>query len=341
MSNNGKHLFLSICLCLFLASCQLGVSNQVELSEIPADESYLGQIEALESGVIWLIENNQNEDGGYGTDFETGQPASSPAATLDPIITVASAGYNPADPYSDRKNTPVGYLQENVVELVAYAELSGGNAGKTVLALVAANQDPNDFAGEDWSSNLTKQYSQTGQYNTSDAYNQSLAILAMVAVNEPVPNAAVEWLKTQQAEDGSWDDGFGTIQNADATAMAIMAMAAAGVSPDDSALEKALDFLKMSQLSTGGWEYGSGFGENANSTALVIQALASMGEDFHNDEGAWSKDGRAPMTALLEWQNDSGAFQADFGQGPADNFFATVQAIPALTGKPFPSVIQE
>ncbi len=263
-----------------------------------------------------------------------------PLQRLDPIMTIASAGYDPADPYGDQQKTPIGYLQDNVVDLVDYAAFSGGNAGKTVLALVAANQDPKNFAGEDWVSNLTSQYLPTGQYNTSDAYNQSLAILALTAVNEPVPDGSVEWLKSQQAEDGSWDDGFGTAKNADATAMAIMAMSAAEITPNDTAVDKALGFLKASQMPTGGWEYGTGFGENANSTALVIQALASVGEDFHDDKGEWSKDGRTPMAALLEWQNDTGAFQADFGQGPVDNFFATVQSIPALTGKPFPSVIQ-
>jgi hypothetical protein len=39
---------------------------------------------------------------------------------------------------------------------------------------------------------------------------------------------------------------------------------------------------------------------------------------------------------VLSWQNTTGAFQADWGMGRFDDFFSTVQAIPALTGKAYP-----
>ena len=207
---------------------------------------------------------------------------------------------------------------------------SGGNAGKVILALVEAGQDPRSFAAIDWVEMLLDQYSPSGPYNTADAFNQSLAILALTAANEPVPDASVHWLKDQQAEDGSWDDGFGTLQNPDAAAMAILALAAAGSSADDPARVKAIHFLADSQLPSGGWEYGLGFGENANSTALVIQALDAAGEDYRAEDGAWSQGGNTPINSLMSYQNSNGAFQADFGQGPVDNFFATVQAIPAI-----------
>jgi hypothetical protein len=290
--------------------------------------------EAAQAGVIWLIENNQNDDGGYGTDFETGQPASNIPSTIDAIQAIASTGQAPDKPYADRKNTPVSYLRENVSSLTAYVEGSGGNAGKAILALVEANQDPREFAGTDWVKMLIEQATPSGPYNTADAFNQSLAIRALAAVNEPIPDDAVQWLKDQQAEDGSWDDGFGTLQNPDATAISIMALSAAGVSADDAALAKALQFLAGSQLPSGGWEYGPGFGENANSTALVIQALASAGENYNADDGDWSQDGNTPLRALLTYQSSTGAFQADFGQGPVDNFLATVQAIPAVIAQP-------
>ena len=335
-NTNRTFLFISIFLSIFLTTSLLGILGKGTASAAPGDVSFPDQRQSLEVGVSWLIENNQNEDGGYGKDFNSGLPASSPAATLDPIMAIASAGYNPAAPYLGRHNTPVGYLDDNAEGLVSYVEGSGGSAGKAVLALVSANQNPRDFAGEDWVLKLTSQYSQTGQYNTKDAYNQSLAILALTAVNDPVPEAAINWLKAQQAEDGSWADGFGTMKNADATAMSIMALSATGIVPGDAALDKALGFLNASQLATAGWGYGTGFGENANSTALVVQALASTGENFHDDDGTWSQNGRSPMTALLMWQNDNGAFQADFGHGPADNYFATVQSIPAVTGKSLP-----
>ena len=55
-----------------------------------------------------------------------------------------------------------------------------------------------------------------------------------------------------------------------------------------------------------------------------------LGEDVVNEAGEWAKDGRTPMSALLAWQGESGAFQADFGGGRQDDFFSTAQTLPAL-----------
>lgn len=329
MKPNLKVFILSIVLGLVLIIGIWVILDQ-NLDAAASRSQFTDQRDGLTAGVSWLIENNQNSDGGYGL------PVSSPPSTLDPIIAIASAGYNPAVAYGDFTTSPIDYLAANSEALSEYVSGSGGSAGKAVLALVAANQNPRDFAGENWILKLTEQYTETGQYNTNDAYNQSLAILGVTAVNETVPSLAVTWLKGIQADNGSWGDGFGTDNNPDTTALAIMAMASQGITPGDPALDKALDFLKSTQMPTGGWEYGSGYGENANSTALVIQALAANGQNFYDDKGDWSKNGRSPLTALMSWQNVNGAFQADFGSGLEDNLFATVQSLPALTGKPLP-----
>ena len=336
MRKNKYTVFLTtIIAILLLSGLQLGCDS-INVAIVPQEIPLSDQSEAVNLGISWLIENNQNDDGGYGVDFETGEPASAPASTLDAIMAIASSGYDPDARYEDRLAAPMSYLSNNVDDLSEFAEGSGGSAGKVILALTAANQDTRNFAKKDWVLTLTDQYSATGQFNTPDAFNQSLAIMALVAANEPVPKAAVKWLKDQQASDGSWDDGFGTLQNADATAMSIMALAAAGSPVDEPELTKGLEFLAVSQLPTGGWEYGPGFGDNANSTALVVQALAVTGNNYYEDDGPWGQNGHSPLSALLNWQNSTGAFQADFGQGPFDDFFSTVQAIPAANGKPLP-----
>ncbi|RMG96029.1 MAG: hypothetical protein D6706_10880 [Chloroflexi bacterium] len=286
--------------------------------------------EAATEAVRWLVTAHQNDDGGY-TSFSSGanQAPSDVGGTADAIQAIVAAGFDPAQPLFDQENTPVMWLNDHSDEVAAYASIDGSTAGKVVLALVAAGQDPRAFGDYNLVISLTQHLSPTGQLNVTTPFGQAVGILGLAAAGEPVPDSAVSWLlSTQSTEDvlaGSWDDGFGTLGNPDATGMAVMALLAAGLAPDDPALQQAADFLMQARLESGGWEYGPGFGENVNSTALAIQALAALGQDVSE-----------PVQALLNWQSESGAFQADFGSGPFDDFFSTVQAIPAVVGKPFP-----
>ncbi|MFN2137267.1 MAG: prenyltransferase/squalene oxidase repeat-containing protein [Candidatus Promineifilaceae bacterium] len=295
------------------------------------------QRDAALMAIIWVINENQNEDGGFGTDFGTGEPASSISATLDAILAMSAVGYSADQTYNGASQSAVNYLRANSTGLQSYAAVSGGANGKVILALTAANKDPRTFAIHNYVQQLQRQYDDSsGSIGSTTAFDQSLAIMALSAVSEPVPEEALAWLESLQADDGSWDDGFGTPQNSDATGMALMALFAGGRQAGDSSVNSALDFLKDSQLDSGGWEYGSGFGENANSTAIVVQALSAAGQEFSNSHGVWSKGGASPLDALMAWQAPNGAFQADYGQGRFDDLYTTVQGIPAVAGRPYP-----
>jgi hypothetical protein len=116
--------------------------------------------------------------------------------------------------------------------LIGFAQTDGGSAGKLLLGLSAAGENPRDFAGTDWVALLTAQLGDDGAMNIATPFGQSLAILGLAAASEPVPPAAADWLLARQSSDegldGSWEDGFGTLGNSDSTAMAIMALLAAG-----------------------------------------------------------------------------------------------------------------
>lgn len=277
---------------------------------------------SITQAVNWLITAHQNEDGGYSS-FSGGADLapSDVGGTLDAMLAMSSVGFQPVK--------ALAYLQANETDVVAYAQTDGSMAGKLVLALVAAGQNPRDFVGEDFAAILTDHLAE----DVLPPYGQSLAILGLTAMNQPVPDNAINHLISMQSAEeglaGSWDDGFGTDGNADATAMAIMALTAAGLPADDASIVGAVDFLTQAQLETGGWEYGPGFGQSVNSTALVVQAWSALGLDFYSADNA-------PQNVLLLAQGQTGAFQADFGDGPFDDFFTTVQAIPAVAGKSFP-----
>ncbi|MFQ5614046.1 MAG: prenyltransferase/squalene oxidase repeat-containing protein [Anaerolineae bacterium] len=318
---------------LALLALPAAPSRAAPASAPPFPDQRLAAIAA----VNWLVTNHQNDDGGYSS-FSAGanQNPSDVGGTLDAMLAIAASGNTVARPFPGKSKSPVDYLRDNITATASYAATDGGQAGKLVMALVAANQDPRNFVGHDFVLSVTNHLSPTGQFNVTTAFRQSLAMMGLSAVSETVPVTASQWLLSLQAGDGSWDDGFGTPRNADTTAMALMALLAGGAAPTDTPIVSATNFLSETQLSSGGWEYGTGLGESVNSTALVLQALSALGEDFYTAGSPWAKGTDTPLTALLNWQSATGAFQADFGAGRFDNFFSSVQAIPAATGKPYP-----
>jgi len=324
----------------FLAAMLTALISQAACGARIASNSpkYPDQSADAARAVEWMVGNFQNDDGGYAS-FSAGanQEPSSVAATLDAVLALASAGYDPAASIAGKSATPIGYLMANVDEAVNFAAADGGQAGKLVLALIAAGVEPRIFPAidgvESWDlvKVLTGHTDASGAIGAADPFKQSLAMLGLVAAGETVPAEAIEWLESRQADSGSWDDGFGTVDSADVTAMATMALLAAGREPSAPSIQAARQFLATSQVA-GGWEYGPGLGASANSTAVVIQALAALGEDFYTESGSWVKEGRTPLAMLLSYQGESGAFQADFGQGRFDDFYSTVQSIPAVSG---------
>lgn len=282
---------------------------------------------AVQQAVRWLVNTHQNDDGGYSSfSVAANNAPSDVSGTLDAILAISSAGYNANMPAPGKTTSPVAYLASQPEALATFAAIDGASAGKLVLALTAVNQNPHTFADQDWVEVLQSHLSEDGTL-AANPFGQALAILGLAAAGADVPPTALDKLIASQAEDGSWDDGFGTASNADSTAMAIMALVATGSTTNDGPLGLGLTFIQESALESGGWEYGPGFGFSANSTALVLQALAAVGH---------AQDNPAALAALLAGQNNVGAFQADFGNGPVEDFFTTVQVIPALTGKTLP-----
>ncbi len=295
------------------------------------------QRQSAERAVLWLLNEAQNDDGGYASFGSSANASpSTVAGTLDAILAIAAADYDPSASLPGQDNNPVAYLTDHAEDVIAFAAENGGQAGKVVLALAAAGLDPRDFANHDFSGQLQGRLDASGSLGVEDPFKQAVAILGLAAAGQPVPGEAVDWLIAHQAANGSWDDGFGTMDNPDATAMAIMALIAAGRETNDDTIARAVDFLAAAQGANGGWAYAPGLPTGANSTSLVVQALSALDEDWASPQGRWAKDDQTPLLALLSFQSDTGAFQMDVGQGPVDDIYATVQAVPAVVAKPFP-----
>jgi hypothetical protein len=310
-----------------LAACSSAAQNEVDQNVNTA----------VDQAVNWLVQTHQNDDGGYSS-FSQGanQAPSDVGGTVDALLALGVIGHDARTPLANETAAPFDYLEAHPADVAAYAAADGGQAGKLVLALAGADEDPRDFLGQDFVNGLTNHLLATGEFGVSDAFKQSLALLGLAAVQEPLPENAVQWLKDRQADNGSWDDGFGTLDNPDTTAMAIMALVAAQTPLDDPSLIGAREFLAEAQLPSGGWAYGPGLNESASSTALIIQALSALEEDFSALDGSWAQGDNTPLSALLTYQSEEGGFQSDFGEGPVVDFFTTVQAIPAAAAQHFP-----
>lgn len=251
--------------------------------------------------------------------------------TADFVIGAAAAGYDPATLHGCAGGT-------GALSFIATAsDAAGADAGKTgkaILAVVAAGADPANFAGRDLPARLAALYHPaTGAYGDGATFGQALAMLAVAASGNSVPAAATAWLASLQGGDGSWS--YGSVAPAagdgdtNSTAIALMALGAAGVHSADSA---ALTYLSSQQVSGGGFAYSTAWGATSDpdSDAVVLQALLAVGQD---PEGpAWSQPSGNVLTDLRAMQGADGGFVYP---GWGESAFVTSQVPAALMRVPY------
>jgi hypothetical protein len=274
-------------------------------------------------GALDYIRTLQNDDGGF-PDFGSD---SSAGATLDAVLAFAAAGAD-IDSVQKSGNSPIEYLE---TQAAAYAASSPGHAAKLVAVLVAAGEDPHDFAGDDYVDIMQSNYDAATHRYGGQTLDQILYVLARRSLGLSVSSGVVSVLESDQLAEGCWefDSGFGCDTNS--TAMAVQALVAAGIDPDDASIEAALAYLKSAQNADGGFPYLVPSDSDANSTAFVLQSLVAADEDI-DAGGPWEKPGgHTPMGALLSYQDDATGAFTYAGQ---DNAYATYQAVPALLLQP-------
>ncbi len=297
------------------------------LALVPVSGVSAHQLDAartLGSATAWLLAQ-QRPDGGFaGFSGE-----SDPGMTVDAVLALAAAGLDPARPRAENAPSAVAYL-ESVAS--TYSRTTGGTA-KLVLAAVAAGRDPRAFGGLDLVARLRQAYDPaTGLYDTQ-LFSNAYALLALAAVGQSVPPAAIEAVLARQGSDGSWawdgstEPGAG---DSNTTALVVQALAALGRA-HDPAVTRALAYLRSVQAPDGAFAYqpADPLVGDANSTALAVQALLAVGEEPQS--ASW----RFALDALARFGNPSGALRWR-DDAADDNLFATVQAIPALARQPFP-----
>jgi len=258
--------------------------------------------------------------------------------TADYVIGAAAAGYDPATLHGCTNGTGALTFLATASDAAA---TDAAKTGKTILAVVAAGQDPTIFTGRNLLARLTALYhSVNGTYGDGSTFGQSFAILAVVASGGSVPAAASTELAALQDGDGSWSYGKAPVAmgggDTNSTAIALMALDAAGVHSADAS---GLAYLSSQQLPDGGFPYqnSSAFGPPASdpdSDSVVLQALVAAGQDPAS--AAWSKGSSNVLTHLRAGQGADGGFAYP---ASAENAFTTSQVPAALMRSPYAAAV--
>lgn len=259
------------------------------------------------SALDWLG-NELTANGGTMPGFSPG--TSDWGLTIDAILALASGGRGDEAPAAIAGQQ----LDQNLNSYITWDDfgvpgvLGAGQVGKSLLAARILGYDGHAFGGRDLENDLRSLMQtsgeQTGRFSDlnefgdfSNAFGQSLSILALDRSASGVPDAAIDFLLAQQCPNGGfrlfYDVGAGCASNdnvdTDATAMSVQALQAVEPTP---ATEAALDAAEVWLLSIQDDETG-GFGGtgptvavNSNSTGLIVQALRGLAAEAAADAGA-------------------------------------------------------
>ncbi len=303
-------------LAILVALCTQGV-----LPTSAQGPTIAERFRSVDKALRWLADE-QNADGGFGG------PTSDPETTCSVVLAFAAA-YEDPDTVQNGDSSPLDYLATQVPTYTVTAE----GTARTILAVVAGNYDPRDFASTDLIATLVEDYYQedSGRYqgDPSDGIAaHALAILALQASKESVPSDAKVWLRSRRnIADGGWGAMPGDASDTTSTALSVQALLSTGQSPSSTAILAAVGYLQQRQTADAGFAASAtGSESDPVSTAQAIQALLAAGENLLGSEYSWCL--RTPFDALLDAQSGDGSFENDL--------LVTAASTPGLMGRSLP-----
>ncbi|RME50543.1 MAG: hypothetical protein D6796_02715 [Caldilineae bacterium] len=255
--------------------------------DLPDPQAALAASNALD----WLQSQQSPTDGGYGNT----------SASVESLLSIAANHYRAFDWRTAPTNPSL--LSHILDGAAAYVGTGAAAAGKLAVGLAAGGdywpagvKQPMDYY-------ITATGVFTGGYGAGFAGPQAWGILGTVALSQPVPPKAVDYLKSIANPDGGWSWGGGN-SDTNGTSLAIQALIAAGEPVTSSAIISGLHFLQSAQNPDGGFPYDPaspwGTASDANSTAYVIQALRAVGKTGLQGTGSFGSGSLviSPTTAL-------------------------------------------
>ena len=300
-------LFICLAFSLGLPSAQAQVSLSPE--------------EAARRAVAWL-RPLQGADGGYGDMAQT-------AAVLQAL---GDAGVDVAQWRNRLGVSILDYLADRADE---FAQAGPAHAGRLIVALVAAGQDPRAFGGVNLLSRLQDQFDPArGRYGgrAATVADQAWALLALAALREPAPESVVQALLAAETPDAGW--GASGSPDVETTALVMAALVGAGVPTDSPALQRGLGILTLAQTASGGLARTPTCRCAADTlaTARAVQAILMLGGDPLGV--GWRRTEGRPTDWLGARQDlDGGVARSALAYADP---LSTAYAVSALLGRPLP-----
>jgi len=270
---------------------------------------------------LWL-HSQELAQGGFGD--SRGEISPNSTSTVLAVL----ATLPPSDADQIRRDAALTAMQPGAVAWLAGRD--SGLLAKAALGVIGAGGDPRQFAGLNLVAELSAVYdAQPGLYHPESFYRHLLAVQALAAAGEAVPDGALAAIGRLQQADGSWSwriDGAATSGDVDTTAQTLLALAAAGVKADDSRVQAALAYLARTQSTQGGWAMDADSVPNADSTGLALHAFGRLGLTDSAYPAIRAAQAQAWL-ATLQQPDGSFHYSADL---PGTVLLATLDALPAF-----------
>lgn len=316
-----------------------GAASGPEAVDVPAAYGYLASV--------------QQADGGFDLSgfpgFETPDVAFAIASTAQD-----EAGWSTADALAAVRSVSTGGNDalDSIDDLVDGAEdpesVAAGAQAAKIVALVAGptglpatDFDPSDDSDEpvDLVARMNVHRSDDGTYAFDAQFNGVLyAALALEVVGEPIPASLVDQIADAQRGDGSWNfagdldpDSDGEV---DTTALALIALAAAGHGTTHPTVAAGVAYLAKGQQPSGAWQaFGA---DDPNSTAMAAITLSTLKLDVTDPTwtvpfGVPAASSYAGPYAWLGSQQLNGGRIASPNDEYGVNTFATAQTVQATS----------
>ncbi len=203
---------------------------------------------------------------------------------------------------------------------VGYARTAGAT-GKVIIGLAASGVGNPRCAGRTDMQRRLAGFGRAGRYGRT-AWDHALGMLAFRALGQRPPQSTIRFLLGTRGS-GGWNFTLSRSARDDVThtALAILALRAAGVARSHGALRAAARWLRAQRTRSGGYALGRRDRNEANSTALAILAQRALG----------ARDPRA-VRALRALQRPDGAFQFT-ATDSGSRTIASTDAVLALSGR--------